>query len=231
VIVNALGVKDETLEPLSEGGIPAVLVDRQVAGFDADIVGLDNADAVKVGMQHLFERGFDEIHFIVQPFERVSSRRVREAAFREVMSHVARIASEDASGSTPRVHGQTVVLDLADPEAVMRTHAALDRCIDTAMARSSKRIAFFSANALVGLSLARHLNSHYGPRWQERVALMSVDDPEWTELTGITTIRQPTYAIGYRTVEFLHERIEGVLSPAREAMLPGKLVLRGSTAR
>lgn len=234
VIVNALGVKDETLKPLGEGGIPAVLVDRKVAGLDADIVGLDNAEAVRAGAQHLLERGFDEIHFVVQPFEQVSSRRVREAAFREAIGNAVRAADADGADGpdiAPRLKGETVVLDLADPEAVMRTHAALDRRIDAAIDGSGKRIALFAANAPVALSLALHLNSHYGARWQDRVALMSVDDPEWAELTGITTIRQPTYAIGYRAVEFLHERIDGVASPIREAMLPGELFVRGSTAR
>jgi LacI family kdg operon repressor len=46
----------------------------------------------------------------------------------------------------------------------------------------------------------------------------------------MTTIRQPTYAIGYRAVEFLHERIEGLVTPAREARLEGELVARASTA-
>ncbi|QCP49536.1 LacI family DNA-binding transcriptional regulator [Trinickia violacea] len=236
VIVNALGVKDEMLKPLGEGGIPAVLVDRKVAGLDADIVGLDNAEAVRAGTQHLLERGFAEIHFVVQPFEQVSSRRVREAAFREAIDNALRAAVADGAGGggagqAPRLQGQTVVLDLADPEAVIRTHAALDLRIDAAIDGSGKRIALFAANAPVALSLALHLNSHYGSRWQDRVALMSVDDPEWAELTGITTIRQPTYAIGYRAIEFLHERIDGVVSPIREAMLPGDLIVRGSTAR
>jgi LacI family kdg operon repressor len=219
VIVNALGVKEETLRPLGGGGIPAVLVDRKVDGLDVDIVGLDNAQAVVSGMRHLIERGFDEIRFVVQPFERVSSRRVREAAFR------AQLAA--AVSAAPNVRGETVVLDLADAEAVARTHATLDAALDG----PARRIALFAANAPVALSLARHLHARHGAHWQQRVALMSIDDPEWAELTGVTTIRQPTYAIGYRAVEFLHERIDGASEPAREAMLPGELVVRSSTAR
>jgi LacI family kdg operon repressor len=59
---------------------------------------------------------------------------------------------------------------------------------------------------------------------------MAIDDPEWAELLGVTAIRQPTYEIGYRAVEFLHERIEGATEPAREACLPGELVVRTSTS-
>jgi branched-subunit amino acid aminotransferase/4-amino-4-deoxychorismate lyase len=53
----------------------------------------------------------------------------------------------------------------------------------------------------------------------------------WTraELIGITTIRQPTYDIGYKAVEFVHERIEGVSGDARVVLLPGTLVERAST--
>jgi LacI family kdg operon repressor len=89
----------------------------------------------------------------------------------------------------------------------------------------------FAANAPVALCLALHLKARYGADWQARVALLSIDDPEWAELTGVTTIRQPTYEIGYRAVEFLHERIEGVQTTARDCLLPGELIVRASTLR
>ncbi|WP_408425564.1 substrate-binding domain-containing protein [Paraburkholderia fungorum] len=93
------------------------------------------------------------------------------------------------------------------------------------------RIALFAANAPVALCLALHLKARYGADWQTRVALLSIDDPEWAELTGVTTIRQPTYEIGYRAVEFLHERIEGIQTTARDCLLPGELIVRASTLR
>jgi LacI family kdg operon repressor len=217
VIVNALGVREETLRPVEGGGIPAVLVDRSVDGLAADMVGLDNRAAVELGTRHLLENGFDDIWFVVQPFEHVSSRRLREAAFRAVMS-----------GETA-AHGHTLVLNLAEPAAVGHALAELDRVIDGA--GKPGRIALFAANAPVALCLARHLKARYGEAWQARAALLSIDDPEWAELTGITTIRQPTYEIGYRAVGFLHERIEGVQSAARDCLLPGALIVRGSTSR
>ena len=88
----------------------------------------------------------------------------------------------------------------------------------------------FAANAPVALRVALHLKERYGADWQQRVALMSIDDSEWAELAGMTTIRQPTYDIGRRAVEFLHERLEGARMPARECLLPGELVVRASHA-
>jgi LacI family kdg operon repressor len=257
VIVNALGVREETLRPVGGGGIPAVLVDRSVDGLVADMVGLDNRAAAELGTRHLLDNGFDDIWFVVQPFEQVSSRQLREAAFREVMSGVggasgARGTSGKDEGGKGGARGHTLVLNLAEPAAVERALAELDRAIDadggpggaatsvtdnatgSATVRTggkTSRIALFAANAPVALCLALHLKARYGADWQARVALLSIDDPEWAELTGITAIRQPTYEIGYRAVEFLHERIEGVQATARDCLLPGELIVRASTSR
>ncbi|MCX4150203.1 LacI family DNA-binding transcriptional regulator [Paraburkholderia madseniana] len=257
VIVNALGVREETLRPVGGGGIPAVLVDRLVDGLVADMVGLDNRAAAELGTRHLLDNGFDDIWFVVQPFEQVSSRQLREAAFREVMSGVggasgAHGPSGKDEGGKGGARGHTLVLNLAEPAAVERALAELDRAIDasgdlggaaasvtdnatrSAIDRTGgkgRRIALFAANAPVALCLALHLKARYGADWQARVALLSIDDPEWAELTGITAIRQPTYEIGYRAVEFLHERIEGIQTTARDCLLPGELIVRASTSR
>ncbi|CAB3808244.1 LacI family DNA-binding transcriptional regulator [Paraburkholderia fynbosensis] len=243
VIVNALGVREETLRPVGGGGIPAVLVDRSVDGLVADMVGLDNRAAADLGTRHLLEQRFEDIWFVVQPFEQVSSRQLRELAFR------------DAMRAQSAARGHTLVLNLADAADVGRGLAQLDRAIDAANATNAAntanttsaanavpadnpgnstalpRIALFAANAPVALRLALHLKARYGADWQARVALLSIDDPDWAELAGITTIRQPTYDIGYRAVEFLHERIEGVQSIARDCLLPGELIVRASTLR
>jgi LacI family kdg operon repressor len=225
VIANALGVDEQTLRPLGESGTPAVLVDRKIDGLAADIVGLDNNAAVLAGMRHLIERGFEDICFMVQPFEQVSSRRLRETAFRAALSEAQQRASSEAAP----LEGSTFVLDLADAEALARAYAALDAHLEARQGAGGKRVACFAANGPVALALALHLHGRYGAAWQQRVALMAIDDPEWAELIGVTAIRQPTYEIGYRAVEFLHERIEGATEPAREACLPGELIVRTST--
>ncbi|WP_407655410.1 LacI family DNA-binding transcriptional regulator [Burkholderia alba] len=217
MIVNALGAEEEVLKPLRGGGIPTVLVDRTVEGFEADLIGLDNAAAIQVGLQHLFAQGYLSVHFVVQPFAQVSSRRLREASFRAALA--------ERGGPVPA----TIVLDLSDPDAVQRALAEIDAQIDAA-SDAGGRAALFAANAPVALAIARHLRGRHGAAWQQKAALLSIDDPEWAELIGITTIRQPTYEIGYRAVEFVHERIDGASGAVRESLLPGELIVRASTA-
>ncbi|WP_158934535.1 LacI family DNA-binding transcriptional regulator [Burkholderia sp. S171] len=218
VIVNALGVKEETLETLARGGVPVVLVDRSVEGLVTDMVGLDNTEAVRMAIHHLVSQGFDELLFVVQPYAQVSSRRVREAAFRDT---IGALGVSGVSG----VSGATIVLDLDNDE----TLAEIDARINAAH-RQNRNVALFAANAPVALRVALHLKELHGADWQRQVALMSIDDSEWAELAGMTTVRQPTYTIGERAVEFLHERIEGAVVAARECLLPGELIVRTSTS-
>jgi len=216
VIVNALGVRETMLKTIGSGGIPAVLIDRTIEGIDADVVGLDNQAAVRTGTAHLVAQGYDDIVFVVQPFEHVSSRRDREAAFREALL------------TAPAVRGTTLVLDVHETQAGDAALAALDAHL-AAAAEHGGHCALFAANAPVALRLALHLKERLGAQWQQSVALLSIDDPEWTALAGITAIRQPTRAIGHRAMEFLHERIEGAAGATRTAALEGELIVRDST--
>ena len=214
VIVNALGVQEDLLQTFARGGIPVVLVDRAVDGLVSDMVGLDNPAAVSMAVHHLAEQGFDELLFVVQPFERVSSRRAREGAFRDTIGAVG-------------LSGATLVFDLGDDAAGL---AEIDSRVSAAD-QDGRRVALFAANAPVALRVALHLRERHGDDWQRRVALMCIDDSEWAELAGMTTVRQPTYAIGEQAVGFLHDRIEGGEMAARECLLPGELVVRASTRR
>jgi LacI family transcriptional regulator, kdg operon repressor len=214
VIVNALGVKEALLQGFAQGGIPVVLVDRSVEGIVTDMVGLDNHAAVGLATRHLVAEGFDELLFIVQPVTHVSSRRLREAAFRETVAAL-------------QARGATLVIDLADASAALDE---LDARVSAAQA-AGRRVALFAANGPVALRVAVHLKARYGADWQAHVALMSIDDSEWAQLAGMTTVRQPTGDIGRRAVEFLHERLGGATMPARECLLPGELIVRASTAR
>ncbi|GAC1665994.1 MAG: LacI family DNA-binding transcriptional regulator [Candidatus Acidiferrum sp.] len=47
----------ESLERLRDAGLPVVLLDRKVSGFTANFVGIDDARAATLGVEHLIEVG------------------------------------------------------------------------------------------------------------------------------------------------------------------------------
>jgi LacI family kdg operon repressor len=48
---------------------------------------------------------------------------------------------------------------------------------------------------------------------------------------GITTLKQPTWQIGYAAVEQVVRRIDGTDNTVHEQVFSGELIVRGSTAR
>lgn len=57
LLVPVDGVRTD-LRPLTDAGIPVVLVDRGIDGADTDVVATDNLDAGRQAARHLHERGF-----------------------------------------------------------------------------------------------------------------------------------------------------------------------------
>ncbi|VFT07588.1 LacI family transcriptional regulator [Pseudomonas aeruginosa] len=80
LIVNTLGHHPGELRALHRE-LPMVLVDRQLAELDTDLVGLDNADAVEQALDHLQHRGFRDILLVTEPLDGTSSRIERVQAF------------------------------------------------------------------------------------------------------------------------------------------------------
>ncbi|MDN6833967.1 MAG: substrate-binding domain-containing protein, partial [Enterobacterales bacterium] len=72
-----------------------------------------------------------------------------------------------------------------------------------------------------------------GLNWGSDIGLLGFDELEWAELAGagITTLKQPTYQIGYAALELLVNRIQGDEQPTVEQKYPGELIVRGSTLR
>ena len=84
-----------------------------------------------------------------------------------------------------------------------------------------------------GYLRAKSAMQRVGLRWGENIGLLGLDELEWAALAGvgITTLRQPTWQIGYAAVEQVVERIEGNSDTVRERVFSGELIVRGSTAR
>ena len=89
-----------------------------------------------------------------------------------------------------------------------------------------------SANGALTLQVARALK-RIGLNWGSDIGLLGFDELEWAELAGvgITTLKQPTWQIGYTAVEQVVRRIDGGSAAIQEQVFSGELIVRGSTAR
>ena len=94
------------------------------------------------------------------------------------------------------------------------------------------RKAVISANGALTLQVARAMR-RLGLSWGSDIGLLGFDELEWAELAGvgITTLKQPTWQIGYAALEQVVRRIEGTDETLREQLFSGELIVRGSTSR
>jgi LacI family kdg operon repressor len=180
-----------------------------------DFVSLDNAAAMKAACGHLVEGGYRELLYITEPLKGVSSRKERTAAFGAcIAAHEPRVSGEvfESAGDD-----DAEVLDAA-------LHALHKR------AKRGRRAAVLAGNAVVTLRVAASM-ARVGWRFGEELGFVGFDDAEWAPLIGpgLTTIAQPTEEIGRMAATCLIERLRGLDAKPRQLLLPGELIVRGSS--
>jgi len=213
-ILNTLGRGVGLADASALHGKPAVLVDRRHAGMHTDFVSLDNAAAMKAACGHLVEGGFRELLYITEPLKGVSSRRERATAFGGCIT-----------AHEPRVTGEVFECTGEDSDSLDATLRSLHK-----RAKRGRRVAVLAGNAVVTLRVAsamERLGLHFGAD----IGFVGFDDPEWAPLIGpgLSAIAQPTDAIGRTAATCLIERLKGLEGPPRQLLLPGELIVRGSS--
>ena len=213
-ILNTLGRGAGLVDADALHGKPAVLVDRRHDGMHTDFVSLDNSAAMKSACGHLVEGGYRELLYITEPLAGVSSRRERTAAFGDCIT-----------AHEPRVAGEVFESTGEDADALDAALRALHK-----RAKRGRKAAVLAGNAVVTLRVASamaRLGWHFG----EELGFVGFDDPEWAPLIGpgLSTIAQPTDAIGRAAATCLIERLKGLESAPRQLLLPGELIVRGSS--
>jgi LacI family kdg operon repressor len=213
LILNTLGGDEGAVADALRHGKPMVLVDRRHQGIQTDFVSLDNVGAVRMAAQHLVDAGYRELLFVSEPLRGVSSRLEREAAFRAFVA--------DQAG---KIAGRTF-------ESKAEARPALDEALRQLRSRVRRgKAAVLAGNAVVSLRVAdaaARLGWHFGGE----LGLVGFDETEWAPLigNGLSTIAQPTDDLGRLAATCLIERLNGLALPPRQILLPGRLVVRGSS--
>jgi len=214
-ILNTLGRGAGLVDADALHGKPAVLVDRRHVGMHTDFVSLDNAAAMQAACSHLVDGGYRELLYITEPQKGVSSRRERTAAFGDCVA-----------AHEPRVAGEVYECTGDDSEGLDPALLALHK-----RAKRGKRAAVLAGNAVVTLRVAAAM-ARLDLRFGADIGFVGFDDAEWAPLIGpgLSAVAQPTEAIGRAAATCLLERLQGLDGPARQLLLPGELVVRGSSS-
>ena len=213
LVINATGSPGGALQALIDQGTPLVLLDREVDGVAADVVGLDNPKAIDMALAHLAERGYGELLYVTEPPEEASSRQHRMARFQARLDDYGLLGeslSLPLKGSTAALH-DAIAAFLSRPGPAPK--------------------ALLCANGKISLAVTRTLQT-LGARLGE-TGLMGIDELDWCELVtpGITTLAQPTEALGRAAVECLMQHHRAQPAPPRHLRYQPVLIPRGSTQR
>lgn len=217
-ILNTLGSDPAALAAATRLGKPVVLVDRRHAGMQSDFVSLDNAGAVQLAAGHLAEQGNGELLFVSEPTAGVSSRQERAQAFQ------AFLAAHD--GHSGALQGRLFECDELHPHA-------LDAALLAARQRAGgRRLGVIASNAVVTLRVAAAL-ARLGWHFGEELGFVGFDETEWAPHVGpgLSAIAQPTGDLGRIAARCLLERLQGHQLPPRQTLLPGRLIVRGSSKK
>jgi LacI family transcriptional regulator, kdg operon repressor len=210
LILNTLGRDEGAAAAAARQGRPVVLVDRRHANMQADFVSIDNQGAVGMAAGHLLERGWDELFFVTEPVAGVSSREERLAAFRAFMA------------AHPQAAGRSF-------ESTAAGAAALADELRALRARG-RRPTVLASNAVITLRVADAVQ-RLGWTFGRDLGFVGIDETEWAHLIGpgLTTVAQPTDALGRLATACLLERLGGLDVPPRQILLSGQLVERASS--
>lgn len=214
LVINAAGRPSVELKALADQGTPVVLLDRSLGDFEADVVGLDNARAIDTAVDYLLAQGYGELLYVSEPPQAASSRQQRLERFRQRVEETG-------------LAGNTLCQDMhATARPQLRQALA-----EFVAAPASVPRAILCANGNVTLAVA-HVLRELDVRLGE-VGLLGIDELDWCALAGpgITTLAQPTDAIGRAAVERLMQRLDGAgrQAPPGRTDYIGRLIPRGST--
>ena len=189
-------------------GTAMVFVDRPAAYLDADTVLTDNQGGTRAGIAHLLDRGHRRIGYLGD-LETIATAAWR---FQGYSSELAAQGIELDPG--------LVRLDLRGIESAATAAAEL-------LSVAAPPTAIFAGQNLLTIGAyraLRKLDLHH------RVALVGFDDFLLADLLepGITVVAQDPAALGRTAVELLFRRLDGDRSPSIHAVIPTRLIPRGS---
>jgi len=210
VIAPADGWRDLTLPLLRDHPIPYVVVDRIDPELRVDQVGVENEAATAAVIDHLISIGHTRIGMVAGiPGLSTSTERLRGYHLAHQRANLPVDPELIRAGSSSSEGGRKAAWELLDlPEPPTAVFAA----------NNNMTIGALAAFRAAGVKVPRDL------------AVAAFDDFAWADLfsPGLTTVAQPSAAIGARAVQLLLRRMNDPGSPPQAIRLPAEIMHRES---
>lgn len=202
-----------SVERFAAGGMPVVLVDRDVDADAFASVSVDDVEGGRHAVQHLLDGGRRRIAFVCGP------RSVQQVADRLR-------GAEDAVAGTP---GATLEVIEQSSLTVLQGRAAGELLV--ARESEDRPDAVFAANDLLAVGLLQAFSFGSGIRVPEDIAMVGYDDIDFASATVVplSSVRQPARLLGWTGVDLLLKELDGADHERRVRFQP-ELVARESSA-
>jgi LacI family transcriptional regulator len=200
--------EDSEVRALVKAKKPVVFVGRTPIDLKADSVSADNVRGTQLAVAHLISKGHQRIA-LVNGQEGLSTSLDRVAGWRKALKKAGRPAAAELM-----VHG--------DWTAASGYAAALQL-----LEAPEPPTAMFAANLLMMTGVLKALREK-NVRCPEDVEVMSSDDYEWLDVfqPRISTVAQPSYAMGTQSAELALKRIKAPNRRFEQIVLAPELVIR-----
>lgn len=211
--VIALGIDFTVAEKreLRELAMPAAVVGSAVPGVHS--VGVDDAAAATAAVEHLLELGHRRIGHIGGETAYGMDRSVGEDRSTAWRAALAR------HGITPAASWHGLGQFLMPPAKTAAIEMLRSPDAPTAVFAGSDEMAF-------GVLVAA---AELGLRVPEDVSVIGIDDHDWSESYGLTTVRQDPYEQGRTAARTVLDELTGLETPILTRRSGFELVLRRST--
>ena len=211
VVLVATSYKSEHLRQIVGGGLPVVVVDRELEDLHCDVVIADNLSVGQRATRYLLEIGHQVIACITGPSDITpSSERVRgyhqalEAAGLQYQAELLEPGNFQADGG----------------------YSAMRKLL----AKNPRPTGVFACNDIMAIGALRAIGEA-GLKVPQDIAIVGVDNIPLAEYTTppLTTVALPYKEMGRLATELLISRINGDKSTPQRHVLGTKLVVRASS--
>ena len=213
LLISPVGDVTERLDLLRDRGIPTVLVDRLADEEKYSSVSVDDDAGGYLAARHLLDTGRRRLAFVGGPTS------IRQVADR--LQGARRAVKEEPDATLE-------VLD-SDGQTVLAGRSVGNMLVERG--RGDLPDGIFCANDLLALGVMQSLTMTHTLKIPEDIALIGYDDIDFavSAVVPLSSIRQPTEALGRTAIELLAEELESNNPRHRAVIFTPELVVRQST--